>query len=52
VTAHYQYEVRSGWALQPNFQYLVHPAAGATNPIGLNPGKMLKGAAVLACEPF
>jgi porin len=46
VTAVYQYEVRSGWTLQPNFQYLVHPGAGATNPIGPNPGKALKDAAV------
>jgi porin len=46
-TAVYQYEVRSGWTLQPNFQYIVHPGGGATNPLGANqPGKVLKDAAV------
>ena len=29
VTAVYQYEVRAGWTLQPNFQYFVHPGGGA-----------------------
>lgn len=47
LTAVYQYEVRSGWALQPNFQYFVHPGAGATNPLGSNPGKAIKNAAVI-----
>jgi porin len=47
VTAVYQYEVRAGWALQPNFQYFVHPGAGATNPLGSNPGKAIKNAAVI-----
>jgi porin len=46
VTAVYQYEVRSGWTLQPNFQYFVHPGGGATNPLGLNPGRLLRDAAV------
>jgi porin len=46
VTAVYQYEVRAGWTLQPNFQYFVHPGGGATNPTGPNPGKLLKDAAV------
>jgi porin len=46
VTAVYQYEVRSGWTLQPNFQYVVHPGGGATNPTGPHPGKLLKDAAV------
>jgi porin len=46
-TAVYQYEIRSGWTLQPNFQYIVHPGGGATNPLGTNqPGKVLKDAAV------
>ena len=26
----YQYEVRAGWTLQPNFQYIIHPGGGAT----------------------
>jgi porin len=47
VTAVYQYEVRAGWTLQPNFQYIIHPGGGATNPFGVNqPGKVLKDAAV------
>jgi porin len=46
LTAVYQYEVRSGWTLQPNVQYFVHPGGGATNPTGPNPGKLLKNAAV------
>jgi porin len=46
VTAVYQYEVRSGWTLQPNFQYFVHPGGGATNPLGSNPGRPLRDAAV------
>jgi len=47
-TAVYQYEVRSGWTMQPNFQYVVHPGGGATNPLGANqPGLALKNAAVL-----
>jgi porin len=45
-TAVYQYEVRSGWTLQPNFQYFVHPGGGATNPLGSNPGRLLRDAAV------
>jgi porin len=47
VTAVYQYEVRAGWTLQPNFQYFVHPGGGATSPTGPQPGKVLKDAAVL-----
>ncbi len=46
ATVVYQYEIRSGWTLQPNFQYFVHPGGGATDPLGANPGKMLKDAAV------
>jgi porin len=46
VTAVYQYEVRGGWTLQPNFQYIMHPGGGATNPLGPSPGKVLKDAAV------
>ena len=42
----YQYEVRPGWTLQPNFQYFVHPGGGAASPIGPNPGKLLRDAAV------
>ena len=46
VTAVYQYEVRAGWTMQPNFQYITHPGGGATNPLGTIPGKVLKDAAV------
>jgi porin len=46
ITAVYQYEVRAGWTLQPNFQYFVHPGGGATDPLGVNPGKLLREAAV------
>ena len=46
LTTVYQYEVRSGFSLQPNFQYFVHPGGGATSPVGPNPGKLLKDAAV------
>jgi porin len=46
LTAVYQNEVRAGWTLQPNFQYIVHPGGGATNPLGNNPGKVLKNAEV------
>ena len=47
ITAVYQYEVRGGFTLQPNFQYITHPGGGATNPLGANlPGKALKNAAV------
>jgi porin len=47
VTAVYQYEVRGGWTLQPNFQYIVHPGGGATNPLQPGAGRVLKDAAVL-----
>ncbi len=47
ATAVYQYEVRSGWTLQPNFQYFLHPGGGATDPLGTNPSKTLKNASVL-----
>jgi porin len=46
LTTVYQYEVRPGWTLQPNFQYFVRPGGGATSPTGPNPGKLLKDAAV------
>lgn len=46
VTIVYQYEVRAGWTLQPNFQYITYPGGGATDPLGANPAKVLKDAAV------
>jgi porin len=45
-TAVYQYELRDGWTLQPIFQYITHPGGGATDPLGSNPSKVLKDAAV------
>ena len=42
----YQFEIRAGWTLQPNFQHIVRPGGGATNPLGNNPGKPLKNAEV------
>jgi porin len=47
ISAVYQYEVKPGWTLQPNFQYLIHPGGGATSPLGSMPGQVLKDAAVL-----
>jgi porin len=47
ATAVYQYEVKPGWTLQPNFQYISHPGGGVTNPLGQMLGKVLKDAAVL-----
>jgi porin len=46
LTAVYQYEVRGGWTLQPNFQYIVHPGGGATNPLQPGAGRVLANAAV------
>jgi porin len=47
VTAVYQYQVRDGWTVQPNFQYIIHPGGGATLPSGPFPGRSLKNATVL-----
>jgi len=46
LTAVYQYEMRAGWTLQPNFQFIVHPGGGATNPLSNLPGRGLKNAGV------
>jgi porin len=46
LTAVYQYQVREGWTLQPNFQYIIHPGGGGTNPSGSFPGRALKNATV------
>ena len=43
VTVVYQYEVRAGWTLQPNFQYITHPGGGATDPLGTKSGQSLEG---------
>ncbi|MDI3566929.1 carbohydrate porin [Bradyrhizobium sp. Arg816] len=47
LTAVYQYEVQAGLTLQPNLQFIRHPGGGATDPLGLSPGKHLKNATVL-----
>ena len=47
ITTVYQYEVRAGFTLQPNFQYIVHPGGGATGANSPFPGKVLKDAAVV-----
>jgi porin len=46
LTAVYQYQVRDGWTLQPNFQYIIHPGGGATSPLGAFAGRRLKDASV------
>jgi porin len=46
-TAAYQYEIQPGWSVQPTFQYIVHPGGGATNPLGPDPGRLLRNAKVL-----
>ena len=37
LTGVYQYEVRAGWTLQPNLQYIWHPGGGASSPTGPPP---------------
>src|SRR6201995_2845691 len=46
LTAVYQYEIRGGWTLQPNFQYIIRPGGGATNPLQPGTGRVLGNAAV------
>jgi porin len=46
LTAVYQYQIRDGWTIQPNFQYIIHPGGGATLPSGPHPGMSLKNASV------
>ena len=45
-TASYLCEIRAGLNLIPNFQYIVRPGGGATDPLGPNPGIRLKNASV------
>ncbi|WLA87061.1 MULTISPECIES: carbohydrate porin [Bradyrhizobium] len=47
LTAVYQYQIRDGWTLQPNFQYILHPGGGATSPSSAVPGRVLHNATVL-----
>jgi porin len=44
MTAAYQYEIQSGWTVQPSFQYIVHPSGGASQSM---PGRKLTNASVL-----
>ncbi|MDA9488258.1 carbohydrate porin [Bradyrhizobium sp. CCBAU 11361] len=46
LTAVYQYQIRDGWTLQPNFQFIIHPGGGATNSSGALAGTPLKNASV------
>jgi porin len=45
-TASYLYEIKAGWNLLPNYQYIFRPGGGATDPAGPNPGIRLKNASV------
>lgn len=45
-TAVYQYEVRGGITLQPNYQFVRHPGGGATDPLGVMRGVRLRDASV------
>jgi porin len=47
-TASYLYEIKAGWNLLPNVQYIFRPSGGATDPLGTNPGIRLKDALVFA----
>jgi porin len=46
LTVVYQCQLRDGWTVQPNVQYILHPGGGATNPTGPLPGRTLKNATV------
>jgi porin len=45
-TASYLCEIKAGWNLLPNYQYIFRPGGGATDPAGPNPGIRLKDASV------
>ncbi|WP_375411590.1 carbohydrate porin [uncultured Bradyrhizobium sp.] len=45
-TASYLYEIKSGWNLLPNYQYIFRPGGGATDPAGITPGIRLRDASV------
>ena len=48
VTAAYAYEIRQGWLLQPNAQFIIRPGGGATDPLkGDLPGRRLGNALVI-----
>jgi porin len=46
-TVSYLYEVKAGWNLLPNFQYIFRPGGGATDPGAPDAGIRLKNASVL-----
>ena len=43
VTAVYQYEVRAGWTLQPNFQYFEHPGGWRNQSVGSKSRETVEG---------
>ncbi|WP_259215035.1 carbohydrate porin [Bradyrhizobium centrosematis] len=45
LTAVYQYQIKDGWTVQPNYQYIVHPGGGATLPAGPLAGRTLRSSA-------
>lgn len=48
VTAAYAYEIRQGWIVQPNAQFIARPGGGATDPLkSETPGRRLGNALVL-----
>lgn len=46
LTAVYQYQIKEGWSVQPNFQYIIHPGGGTAAPAAPFAGKVLKNASV------
>ncbi|WP_246788556.1 carbohydrate porin [Bradyrhizobium sp. CCBAU 53421] len=32
-----RYQIREGWTLHSNFQYIIHPGGGATSPSSATP---------------
>ncbi|MCP1765483.1 carbohydrate porin [Bradyrhizobium japonicum] len=51
VTAVYQYELRAGWTLQPNFQFIVRPGAARRARSPLFPARLLKTRKSSVFEP-
>ena len=49
LTAVYQYQIRDGWTVQPNFQYIIHPGGGAPFRLGRWPGSRSETHRVLVC---
>jgi porin len=48
VTAAYAYEIRQGWLLQPNAQFIARPGGGAVDPLKSDmPGRRLNNAVIV-----